>query len=405
MKKLCFGPYASVLVRCMAPTTTQKQLVGTMLLSVNSLYDICDDDAAVSSLVLGRKNLSNNIIVYAKEAAPSEVAAAFRTTILPLLDMNKCGNIVLALRTILAEDTEIPDDTKIELVNGLTKSDICTRDSFVLHELLAGMFLYTAIYTGNNKREKEVREITDAFIRSFDKRRNEVSFIPSYSLKNDEEIATVAADAKVMVLMAECSGTCPRCGKILTCDNSTVMDFNSGENMLLCLECAGKVQSSVEEKAEMIRRKERMQEHYDTRDAISANRLSGEIKELLALISKGEPLTESALRMIPLKVEQKISEKQLLRKILNNVVDGMYEMVNDAIEQLAAENKINVKEFRRSIKRMFEDAEDTAHSQSDIFNELVQYLYARSGMKYYEACEILISYFVQSCEVFHEITF
>ena len=106
--------------------------------------------------------------------------------------------------------------------------------------------------------------------------------------------------------------------------------------------------------------------------------------------------------MVPLKVEQKITDSLLLRKVRSNVVDGMYEMVNEAIEQLAAENKLNVKKFRKSIKRMYEDAEDASKSQSDIFNFLVLYLFERTGLKYREACEILISYFVQSCEVFHE---
>ena len=82
----------------------------------------------------------------------------------------------------------------------------------------------------------------------------------------------------------------------------------------------------------------------------------------------------------------------------------MYEMVNEAIEELAAQNKINVKNFRKTIRRMFEDASDQTDNQSTIFNELVKYLYARAGMKHFEACEILISYFVQSCEVFNEIT-
>jgi len=402
MKKLCFGTYATVLVKCRASSTTQKQLIGTMLLAVNSNYDIRTDDATVSALVLGHTNLSGNIICYMEEHTPTEITAYFKEKVLPLLNLNKKETIVLALRSIIAEDTNITDDREIEMVNKLTKADILSRDSFVFEDFLAGLFIYIVKYTANNKKEKNVKEITDAFINSFDKRQNEITFIKSYSLKNDAVLSTITANAQLVTLMGECGGSCPRCGKLLSSDNSIAFPLNTTESILLCLDCAGKVQESEEERAKMLEHKKTMQEHYRTRDAIATNQLFGEIKELLSIISNGEPLSASALTMVPLKAEQKITDSLLLRKIRSNVVDGMYEMVNDAIEQLAAENKLNVKKFRKSIKRMYEDAEDSTKSQSEIFNSLVLYLYARAGMKYHEACEILISYFVQSCEVFHE---
>ena len=77
MKKLCFGSLATVLVRCKAPTTTQKQLVGTMLLSVNDWYDIRTDDGTTSALASGHVNLSDDVIVYARETDPSAVSAYF----------------------------------------------------------------------------------------------------------------------------------------------------------------------------------------------------------------------------------------------------------------------------------------------------------------------------------------
>lgn len=402
MKKLCFGTYATVLVKCSVPSTTQKQLIGTMLLSVNSNYDIRTDDATVSALVLGHTNLSDNVIYYIDAHNPTELAAYFKEKVLPLLNLNKKGNIVLALRSIIAEDTDITDDREIEIVNKLTKADILSRDIIVFEDFLAGLFIYIVKNTTNNKQEKNVRNITDKFIKSFDKRRNEISFIQSYCLKNDAAISTITADAQLVKLMGECGGSCPRCGKMLSPDNSIIFTLDTKESTLLCLNCAGKVQDSEEERAQMLERKNTMQEHYRIRDAIAANQLSSEIRELLAVISADKTLHASSLTMVPLKVEQKITDSLLLRKVRSNVVDGMYEMVNEAIEQLAAENKLNVKKFRKSIKRMYEDAEDASKSQSDIFNFLVLYLFERTGLKYREACEILISYFVQSCEVFHE---
>jgi hypothetical protein len=174
--------------------------------------------------------------------------------------------------------------------------------------------------------------------------------------------------------------------------------------MLFCSCCAAGIQNSPEKKAEYLEVKKRLQSRTEAMDAISSDKIADAVREIIEMIGSGEPVTESELRMSPLKVEEKIADRNLLRKVKAMVVDGIYEMVNEIINQLAAANRLNVRQFERSIKRMYEDAEDSLDSQSDIFNSLVRYLYAKANQKNYEACEILISYFVQRCEVFHEIT-
>ena len=404
MKRMCFGTFATILSRCKASVTNQKDLIGSMLLSVNSDYDITYDDGATSALTTGRKNVSDNIRYYLDDVVPKDLAETFKSDITPKLDYNKRANIILAVKDVLAADSEIADTTPVELVNGFSKSDIILRSEFVFEEFVVGVFLYVLKYTKNDKQEKNVKEISDAYVKSFDGRRNEISFVDSYSLKNSDEIKTIAADAHIMELMAEQAGMCPHCGRPIHNNTSTIIRIDKCADMLLCVECAALAQNSDNLLSELAEKKSACQEQFGARDAISMNKLSDDIRELLQIISYGEPLTQSDLHMSPLKVKRKVTEKQLRRKILNNVVDGMYEMVNEVIEDLAAQNKINVKNFRKSIRRMYEDASDQADDQSTIFNELVHYLYARSGMKYYEACEILVSYFVQSCEVFNEIT-
>lgn len=404
MKKLCFGSLATVLVKCKAPTTTQKQLVGTMLLSVNETYDIRDDDGVTSALAIGRVNLSDYVTVYAKDANFGKISAYFKKNVLPLLDLNRRATMVLALKDIIAEDTDITDDRELELVNKQTKAELITRDTFVFEDLLAGMFLYTAIYTTNNKREKNVREITDVYLKGLDARRNEISFLSSYGIGSMDILNEASVDARMLSLMVEEEGHCPCCAKPLLVGQTILVEVAGGVDYLFCTTCAPIINNSPEKKAEYAALKATLQNRAKTMDAIAFNRLDNEIKELIVMIGSSEPITESELRMSPLRVEQKISDRHLLRKVKGYVIDGMYEMVNESIEQLAASNRLNVHQFERSIKRMYEDAEDSMSEQSEIFNSLVRYIFAKSGQKNYEACEILISYFVQRCEVFHEIT-
>lgn len=123
MKKLCFGTLATVLVKCSAKTTTKKQLVGTILLSVNSSYDIRGEDWNTSALISGRVNLSDEVIVYARDVDPHAVSSYFKEKVLPLLDLNYGSIIVLALKDIIANDPDIVDSREIEMVNKQTKAN------------------------------------------------------------------------------------------------------------------------------------------------------------------------------------------------------------------------------------------------------------------------------------------
>ena len=313
MKKMCFGSYATVLSKCKAPSITQKELIGRMLLVVNPNYDITVDDVAVSALVRGKNNLSDEVTLYLDELSPS-FPNAFAGTIIPMLDANKKSNIVLAFKDILKEDTDIADDTVIELVNQITKLDFITRDNIVFADLIAGLFLYVAKYTDNHNRKKFIDEITDGYIKRFDIRRNEITCITSYVLKNEGEIKTVAANAHVMELMAESEGKCPRCGRILTAENSTVVSVGNGEDILLCLECIAVVQNLPDKEKVMADLKEELRRKYQTTEAVSANKLLDEVKELLISL-KNVSVDGIQLRTLPIRIENKVSDQLLCRKI------------------------------------------------------------------------------------------
>lgn len=401
MKKMCFGSFATVLSKCKAPSVTQKELIGRMLLMVNPKYDITADDVAVSALVRGKNNLSDDVTLYL-DGASASFRNVFAGMIVPMLDANRKSNIVLAFKDILEEDTDIDDHTVIELVNGLTKADFIKRDSIVFDELIAGLFLYVAKYTDNHNKKKFIDEITDAYIKRFDTRRNEITWIPSYSLKNEGEIITVAVNAHVMELMAESEGRCPRCGKILSAENSTVVPIGNGEDILLCLECCAKVQNLPDKETLMAELKKELHRSLQTTEAVSANKLLDEVKELLVSL-KNVSVDGVQIRTTPNRVEEKVSDQLLCRKIRGYILDGMYDGVNTCIEQLAAENRLNVLKLSKCVRRMFEDASEESDNQEEIFHAIVDGIYRQSGQVSRSACELLVSYFVQRCEVFNEI--
>jgi hypothetical protein len=402
LKRLCFGSYVTVLLQCKARSVTRKQFVGEMLLTVNNCYDIREDDNTVALLANGRNNLSREITLFLDDVY-SSLSSKFSSSVLPLLDANKRANIVLAFKDILREDTDIADDTEIELLNHLTKADILKRESFVFCDLLAGMFLYVAKYTDNHDKKEYIKEITDAYIQSLDSGIAPITFIESYSFDSIRQIRETAVDAGIVNLMAEQEGCCPLCGKPLTTDNCTPVKLTDNSEMLLCFECSASVEHSDSAKSQAMEVKKVLQTRCETRDAVSNERLKCEVQELLERLQDVSP-EEADLRYTPLKIEKKVSDNLLRRKIRGFLADGMYDAVNSSIENLAAENRMNVRTLSTSIRRVFEDANDTTDNQSQIFSALTNRLVAKAGQKYFEACELLVSYFVQRCEVFNEIT-
>ena len=410
MKKLCFGSYATVLTFCKAKSVSQKRLCGTLLLSVASTYDICDDDGTTSDLVHGKKNLSANVTEIAPLANARSASNYFKQNVLPLLDHNNRSHIILAIKDILISDDSIKPDTVVERVNGMTKVNIATRDAFVLEDFLAGIFLYVAVNVENRNCEEYVNEITKEYLQSFDAQQTNITFLTAYAKFNLETANEIAIDSHSLALLTETGGKCQKCGRPLgikkegnDVNYAKVVHLSKTDDVVLCVECEREILSASEtDKMALISDQHNLRTRVAAREATSRYVLEKKIEEVLREIHLMDASDDTHLKIDPIKVERKITEKRLKDRVLFDVRQ-LYEGVNSSLDRLAGENKLNVDKFAKNIRRMYEDAGEILTSQSDIYNLLVETLFEKTGRKYREACEIIISYFVQRCEVFDEI--
>lgn len=411
MKKLCFGTFATILKICSAKRISQKLLCGTMLLSIAPPYDIRGEDGTVSDLILGKKNLSPNITDKAPTVDPRAVSNYFKQHILNMLDSNKRSLIILALKDIIASDNTIEPDTIVEIVNGMTKKSIVRRDAFVFEDFIAGVFLYTVLNVENRNCEDSVKETTTEYIQSFEDQKMDISFITTYSNLSMETAYEIAIDARSLVLLAETGGKCQKCGRVLGIKKegndvnfAKVVRLSETDEVVLCVECEREIQNASEEvKLALLSEKHDLEVLMAARDATSRYTIEKQIEQVLREVDLMDVTDDTQLKIEPVKVENKITEKRLKERVLFDV-RRLYQGVNDALDRLAGENKLNVDKFAKSVKRMYEDASESHISQSAIYNLLVETLFEKTGRKYREACEIIISYFVQRCEVFDEIT-
>jgi hypothetical protein len=228
--------------------------------------------------------------------------------------------------------------------------------------------------------------------------------------KFSKTVSELCQEANIITLLAETSGNCMKCGRPLGINiddvpvsYTKIIHLSDNDDIPVCVECETETQNlSDAEKNHLLSEKRLLEKNAAARDAVSRHKIDNQVQEVLETIQDMEVNETTKLKIDPVAVENKISEKRLKENVLHDVI-RFYDGVNSALDRLSGENRLNVDKFAMKIKRMFEDASENLTSQSDIYNLLVEELFIKTGRKHREACAIIISYFVQRCEVFNEI--
>lgn len=407
--KLCFSTYASILVKGKARTTTQIGLIRALFQCIPQHYDAFDD-AGISDIVNGKKNVPDDDVDKVKKSDPRTVASSFKENILKMLDNNKKSCIVLALKDVMAKDKDLADDTKIEMVNGMTKAAFLQRDSLVYGDLLAGIFVYILIYTDNRGTRDEAKIVTDDYLGGFKDKADSLSFIESYSDADKFASADLSVDAHIAALLAETEGKCINCGRPIAVNDGTavnrakVLTLPDNTDIIVCADCERVITSFDEEKLIGLAQKQSDAGALNAvRDDVACEKLDGEIETVLRLVHDLDGSDSTRLKLDPVTVDKKVSDKRLRDKVRYDVVT-LFGGVNDVLERLSNEHVFDATKFARQLKRVFEDTRDSSLSQRQVYDLLVEKLDQKSGGQYKTACEVIISYFVQRCEVFDEIS-
>lgn len=104
----------------------------------------------------------------------------------------------------------------------------------------------------------------------------------------------------------------------------------------------------------------------------------------------------TAAKMIKEKIDKE-KNLHLVKKIENNVMDYFSEIRELFIEEQES-NDLIYEQVRRKIRNQYLSRKEK--TLQEIFNNLVDWLALEVGTTDREACEAVMSYFVQSCEVF-----
>lgn len=223
-------------------------------------------------------------------------------------------------------------------------------------------------------------------------------------------------------LLSETNNHCPYygCFKPLRIGNvpSSVFDYSilrinpkinveTVDNLIaLCPECGRKYRVEIDEEKQYRLEdiKLRLSSMKEAMDILTEDKIVAGIERVIGKIPSIPIERIMELNYKPTQVANKMdkTDPALFMKI-NTYVSGYYPDVRDMFKQAEVENGFNYEKFCSQVKFKFTDIKDSGLTQGQIFDELVDWLSGATNEER-EPCEVIISYFVQKCEVFDAIS-
>lgn len=222
-------------------------------------------------------------------------------------------------------------------------------------------------------------------------------------------------------LLIEAKGSCPnKCGKplyissnrkttpsyeiaIIDADNS-MEDY---ENLIaLCPECFSlhTLSPNEDDVEELLDIKNMLMDRELGDTSLSVLSIEKGIENILENLGAVDYRNLPRLNYDAVKVEDKIYKNDflLIRKNIENVT-SYFLFIDEKLKGMAKENRIHYEQLSMQVRMAYLEASKTLVGQAEIYESLVDWLHKKTKQRK-ESCEIMISYFVQKCEVFDAIT-
>ena len=307
--------------------------------------------------------------------------AHFEKTIIPYLNPTLSDDMYEQMRDMIMEDFIISLKKRNELLTLLEYGEKA--------EFLAKLFIY--LIHRDNKNIKE---------------------------DNDKPIAISEEIDDDIFLLFEVGFECPKChvpliekikDRNIKKYEIIQINLNNSENnkIALCKNHAEqyKINATEEDYIELQNLKTNSIKLYNLKRNISNFSLEEDIREVIIGLSKITDNTKlEELSLEALKIDQKIYNNYLLKQneisnilryynYIDNIFKDMERLHTGSFDLIASEIKIAYKKLNKE-----------ALSQEEIINQLTEWIKNKSKVENRLSCHIVVSYFIQNCEVFDEIS-
>lgn len=192
--------------------------------------------------------------------------------------------------------------------------------------------------------------------------------------------------------------------KILENEKRLNDDVNSLDNVIpLCPDCHVKFDKArtLEEYESLYKIKEMLIRKSKIMSVYSLFNLEDEIKIVLhrLKIQDGEL---AQLEYKALKVEEKANAtlSPLLKKQIKNDITEYFKFIQNIFSQIDKETPDKFNTLAMQIKSFYYKCKQATQNQEEIYHIIADWLYNKTGKFSVRACEIIVSFFIQDCEVF-----
>lgn len=175
----------------------------------------------------------------------------------------------------------------------------------------------------------------------------------------------------------------------------------------VCHDCFEKyiLKHTAKERKELESVKKLQMDARDARSTISEIDIDEGIKNVIESLANLKPNTMTSLNYEPTFIANKIDENAnfLLAETVKNYVTKFFFFINKVMQNLSRQNQYPDELVRAEIKTICNRLEMKGLSQIEIYENISRHLnrITKQNIIY---CNIVVCYFIQSCEVFHDIT-
>lgn len=182
----------------------------------------------------------------------------------------------------------------------------------------------------------------------------------------------------------------------------------SFENKIaLCKDCHDQqdYHTTREDYLDLLNKKQHFLQRTDLRDATLTLGLELEIADVVKRVCTLREDELAELNYTPVKLAKKFTTNEfLLKNRIAMYVTSYYPYIRDLFKEMDGIKGFRMDTLSLQIKCCFTKMEGISNDKSLIFDQLVDWVMAKTLSTSRAACEAFVSFFVQNCEVFHEIT-
>jgi len=236
--------------------------------------------------------------------------------------------------------------------------------------------------------------------------------------------------------MAEIQGICPLCGRtlmyskrkntykgyeiahiyplnplpkeidLLRNEERLSDDVNAMTNLIpLCESCHGRFDKprTTEEYRELVGIKKAIRKSIEERNIWNKYPIKEELGKIIdSLVSDISDATDSDLEYRTKTIDDKTSGKLngIMRIRIKSDVTIYYVFIQERLSDLDKSNPGMSELVAMQVKLYYTDQKNRDINPKEIYNNLVQWIKEKTKTESKEACEVMISFFIQNCEVF-----